>query len=79
MPLHYVIVFEQTPNHWSAYVPDVPGCIAAADTREEVEQLIREGIALYIESLQEDGEPVPQPRTWTGMVELDLEPTSGAA
>lgn len=78
MHLEYVVVYEQTPANWSAYVPDLPGCIAAGDTRDEVEQLIREGIALYLESLQEEGEPVPKPGTWTGTVELDLEPASGA-
>jgi predicted RNase H-like HicB family nuclease len=66
----YMVVYEQTPNNWSAYVPDLPGCVAAGDTREEVEQLIREAIELHIEALREDGEPVPQPGAWTQLVEV---------
>ena len=68
--MKYMVVYEQTPNNWSAYVPDLPGCVAAADTRDEVEQLIREAIEFHIEGLLEDGEPVPQPGAWTGLVEV---------
>ena len=68
--MKYVVVYEQTPNIWSAYVPDLPGCVAAADTREAVEQLIQEAIALHIEMLREHNEPVPKPGTWTGLVEV---------
>jgi predicted RNase H-like HicB family nuclease len=66
----YVVVYEETSNGWSAYVPDLPGCVAAGDTREETEQLIREGIALHLMALREDGEPIPQPGAWTGLVEV---------
>ena len=68
--MRYVVVFEQTPNNWSAYVPDLPGCVAAADTRDETEQLIREAIVLYLEALRENHEPVPEPGRWTGLVEV---------
>ena len=68
--MQYVVVYEQTPNNWSAYVPDLPGCIAAGDTREEVERLIREAIILHLAALREDGEPVPSPGAWTGLVEV---------
>ena len=44
--MQYVIVYEQTPNNWAAYVPDLPGCIATGKTREEVDRLIREAIVL---------------------------------
>ncbi len=66
----YVVVYEQTPTSWSAYVPDLPGCIAAGDTRDEVEQLIREAIALHLEALREDNQPVPEPGAWTEIVEV---------
>ena len=66
MTMKYVVVYEQTPNNWSAYVPDLPGCIATGDTREETEQLIREAVALHIESLLTYQEPVPPPGAWTG-------------
>ena len=57
----YAVVFERGPSNWSAYVPDVPGCVAAADTREEVEDLIREAIEFHIEGLRLHGEHVPEP------------------
>lgn len=68
--MQYIVVFEETSNGWSAYVPDLPGCIAAADTRREVEQLIREAIVLHLEALREEGEPIPVPGSWTGLVEV---------
>jgi predicted RNase H-like HicB family nuclease len=68
--MKYVVVYEQTPNNWSAYVPDLPGCVAAGDTRAETEQLIHEAIQLHIASLREHGEPVPEPGAWTGLVEV---------
>jgi predicted RNase H-like HicB family nuclease len=64
----YVVVYEQSPNGYAAYVPDLPGCIAAGDTREEVEELMREAIELHIELPRERGEPVPEPGTWTSLV-----------
>jgi predicted RNase H-like HicB family nuclease len=51
--LKYVVVYEQTTEGWSAYLPDLPGCVAAGDTREEVEQLIREAVALHVEALRQ--------------------------
>lgn len=69
--MQYIVVYEQSPNNWAAYVPDLPGCIAAADTREETEQLIREAISLYVGSLLEDNEPIPQPGTWTGLISVE--------
>jgi predicted RNase H-like HicB family nuclease len=57
--MNYTVIFEPGPKNWSAYVPDLPGCIAAGATREETAQLIREAIALHIEALREDGEEVP--------------------
>ncbi len=57
----YAVVIERGETSYGAYVPDLPGCIAVARTRAEVEKLIAEAIALHIESLQEHGDPVPQP------------------
>jgi predicted RNase H-like HicB family nuclease len=59
----YLVIVKAGPTSYSAYVPDLPGCIAAAETRDEVETLIREGLALYIETLHQRGEPVPAPTT----------------
>jgi predicted RNase H-like HicB family nuclease len=66
-----VAVYEQAPDTWAAYVPDLPGCVAAAETREETRQLIREAIALHIDSLRRHGEPTPAPGAWTELVEAD--------
>jgi predicted RNase H-like HicB family nuclease len=65
----YVVIYEQGPTSWGAWVPDLPGCVAAGETRAEVEQLIREAIDDHIESLHEHGEPVPEPSSTAGMVE----------
>ena len=59
----YLAVIEAGPDSYSACVPDLPGCIAAAETREEVESPIREGAALYLETLRERDEPIPVPTT----------------
>jgi len=56
-------ILERGPNNWSAYVPDLPGCVAAARTREETEQLIREAVIFHLDGLREDGLPVPLPTT----------------
>ena len=60
--MEYVVTLERVPNNYGASVPDLPGCVAAADTREETLKLIREGIEIYIELTLEDGDPVPEPR-----------------
>jgi predicted RNase H-like HicB family nuclease len=57
-------VIEKGPNSYGAHVPDLPGCVAAAETREEVYTLIREAIALYVEALKEEGLPVPEPQSY---------------
>ena len=57
----YVIIFEGEENSCSAYVPDLPGCIAAGETIEEVSTLIAEAIEFHIEGLREDGAVVPPP------------------
>ena len=59
--MRYGIVIEKTASNYSAYVPDLPGCVATGDSIEEVEREIREAIRFHIEGLQEDGLPVPEP------------------
>ncbi len=68
--MQYSYVIEKSDNGYAAYVPDLPGCIAAGDTREETEGLIRQGIIYYLQSLKESGEPVPEPQASTGLVEV---------
>ena len=57
----YLVIYERGSRNWSAYVPDLPGCVAAADTREEAGRLIREAIEFHIEGLKEEGLPIPEP------------------
>jgi len=58
----YLVIYEQGKDGgWGAYAPDLPGLGVAAETREEVVGLIREGIRIYIEELREDGLPLPEP------------------
>lgn len=59
--MRYAIVVEKTENNYSAYVPDLPGCVATGQTVEEVESVIRAAIEFHIEELREDGLVVPQP------------------
>ncbi len=59
--MNYVAVLEQGPRNWSAYVPDLPGCVAAGATREETERLIQEAIEFHVEGLLLDGTPLPEP------------------
>lgn len=57
--MKYVVVFEKAPENWCAFVPDLPGCVAAADTFEETKEMIREAIEFHIEGYVEDDEPLP--------------------
>lgn len=59
----YLVIFEKAGDNYSAYVPDLPGCITTGKTLEETERNIKEAIALYIDTLREDGTPVPDPTT----------------
>jgi len=61
--MRYAIVIERGETSYGAYVPDLPGCVAAAETREEVVRLIREAIEQHIQLLREEGLPVPEPRS----------------
>ena len=61
--MEYLVIIEQGPTSVGAYVPDLPGCVAIGDDREEAMQLIREAIELHIESLRENGEPIPVPHS----------------
>ena len=57
----YLVVIEHEGESWGAYCPDLPGVGVVGDTREQVEQLIREAISLHLEGLRAAGEPVPEP------------------
>ncbi len=66
----YLIVIEPTKSGFSAYSPDLPGCVSTGRTREEVEQNMREAIAFHLDGLREEGQAVPEPHTYSAYVEL---------
>jgi predicted RNase H-like HicB family nuclease len=68
--MRYAVVIEKSVNGFGAYAPDVPGCVAAAQTREEVVKLIQDAIEFHIEGLKEDGEPVPEPASSVEFVDV---------
>lgn len=68
--MKYAVVIEQGPTSYGAYVPDLPGCIATAPTKEEVLALIREAIVFHIEGLRLDGTTVPPPRSAVEIVDV---------
>ncbi|MBI3823729.1 MAG: type II toxin-antitoxin system HicB family antitoxin [Planctomycetes bacterium] len=64
----YLVIYESGKRNWSAYVPDLPGCIATGKTRKQVERVIREAIEFHIEGLRLRGDPVPEPSVEAGVV-----------
>jgi predicted RNase H-like HicB family nuclease len=68
--MRYAVVIEQAANNYSAYVPDLPGCVATGSSIAEAEQAIREAIEFHIEGLREDGAAVPQPTSRVDYVEV---------
>jgi predicted RNase H-like HicB family nuclease len=68
----YTVIYEWGKRNWSAYVPDLPGCIATGKTRRQVEQQIREAIEFHIEGLVERGELVPAPSVEAGTVSIPI-------
>jgi len=64
--MRYAVVIEKVELGYSAYVPDLPGCVATGATTEEVEREIREAIEFHIEGMREDGLPVPRPSSTVG-------------
>ena len=68
--MRYAIVVEKTANNYSAYVPDLLGCIATGYTIEETEREIREAIEFHIEGMIEDGFPIPQPTSTVQYIEI---------
>jgi predicted RNase H-like HicB family nuclease len=66
--MKYAVVIEKTPTGYSAYVPDLPGCVSVGATRAEMDRNIREAIELYLDELREQGAPIPPPTTDTEYV-----------
>ncbi len=66
----YSVVYEQGPRNWSAYSPDVPGCVATGKTREDVETNFRSALEFHLRCLRESGDPIPEPSTDVGKVQV---------
>jgi predicted RNase H-like HicB family nuclease len=61
--MRYAVVIEKGERNYSAYVPDLPGCVSVGDTPEQVRAEIREAIEFHLEGMREDGLPIPEPST----------------
>ena len=67
--MEYTIIVEKAPGNYSAYVPDLSGCITTGATVEEIRTNMREAIALHLRGMREDGEPIPEPASFAATVE----------
>lgn len=68
--MKYAVVIERGECSWGAYVPDLPGCVAVGETREEVVTLIKEAVEFHLEGLREEGEPIPVPNSEAETIEI---------
>jgi predicted RNase H-like HicB family nuclease len=68
--MQYLVIYEQAPNNWAAYSPDVPGCVATAKTRKEIDKRFREALTFHLEGLRSAGLPVPEPKSQADVVEV---------
>jgi predicted RNase H-like HicB family nuclease len=68
--MKYAVIIEKAKNNYSAYAPDIPGCIAVGDTLEETKQMIQEAIEFHLEGMREEGLPIPEPTTHAEYVEV---------
>ena len=74
--MKYAVVIEKAPKNYSAYVPDVSGCIATGPTVAETKRLLAEAIEIHLESMVEDGQEIPPAETVTGYVEVHVPRTA---
>ena len=70
--MKYLIVYERTRNNYSAYVPDLPGCVATGRTKRGVGKNIREAIAFHLDGLREDEDEIPEPRAFAEYEEVTV-------
>ena len=68
--MRYLVVIEESPSSFGAYVPDLPGCIAVGESRDEVLASIQEAIEMHLDSLRDGGQPIPQPSSSSEVVEV---------
>lgn len=69
-PMQYLVIVEKSANGYGAYVPDLPGCVAAAETRNEVVKLIQDAVEFHIEGRKRSGEVIPEPKSQGELVDV---------
>ena len=70
--MQYLVVIEKGPTSYGAYVPDLPGCVAVGESRAEVTHLVHDAIQFHLEGLKEDGLPIPEPHSYSELVEASV-------
>jgi predicted RNase H-like HicB family nuclease len=69
--MQYLVIVEKGPSSYGAHVPDLPGCVAVGDTKDEALTLIREAIEFHLEGLKQDGQSIPPPSSTSELVEVE--------
>ena len=70
--MKYAVIYEKTPTGYSAYLPDLPGCVAAGKTLEETSELMRGAVEMHLDAMREDGDPIPEPTTVTDYIAVPV-------
>lgn len=70
--MKYLVIVEEGDSSWGAHVPDLPGCVAVGESREEVLELIKEAIELHLDDLQGSAQPIPVPASDSTFIETDV-------
>jgi len=68
--MKYLIVIEKGEHNYSAYIPDLPGCIVAGKTIPEIKDMMDKAVKMHLEGMREDGEPIPEPSTTADYIEI---------
>ena len=68
--MKYAVIYEKTDTGYSAYLPDLPGCIAAGRTLEETSELMRGAMEMHLDAMREDGDPIPEPTTIAETIDI---------
>lgn len=69
--MQYVVILEEGSESWGAYVPDLPGCVAVGETRQEALKLIHEAVEFHLDGMKEDGDPIPEPHSRSEIIQVN--------
>ncbi len=70
--MRYVVILERSENSFGAYLPDLPGCVAVGETKDEALRLIQEAVELHVDGMREEGLPLPKPSSGSEYVEVGV-------